>query len=153
MQSTIVGNRANDEFVVHYSIEVDACWRVSNVRADVSGRECSIDLHRSEEDRWFDGSNNELESLRGCLDVDLAITPATNSLAIRRLQLEIGQSAEILAAYIEFPSLAVSTDLQRYTRLSAQQYRYESMDSDFVRDISVDSDGFVLTYPGMFERV
>ena len=48
----------------------------------------------------------------------------------------------------------MSIDPQRYTCLKpGQQYRYKSLDSDFVRDIDVDSDGLVVTYPGLFKRV
>jgi hypothetical protein len=32
-------------------------------------------------------------------------------------------------------------------------YRYQSRDSDFEREIEVDHDGFVVTYPGLFRRL
>jgi hypothetical protein len=52
------------------------------------------------------------------------------------------------------PGLAVATDRQRYTCLEPnRRYRYESLDSDFTRDIEVDEDGLVVTYPGLFRRV
>jgi hypothetical protein len=86
--------------------------------------------------------------------VDLSITPFTNTLPIRRLSLPTGQTAEILAVYIQLPSLAITTDRQRYTCLEAgKRYRYESVDSDFTRDVEVDEHGLVVTYPGLFRRV
>jgi uncharacterized protein len=85
--------------------------------------------------------------------VDLSITPFTNTLPIRRLRLSVGESADIATAYLAFPRLTISPDLQRYTRVSSNEYRYESLDSDFVREIVVDSNGLVITYPGLFRRI
>ena len=46
------------------------------------------------------------------------------------------------------------TDPQRYTCLAPlKRYRYESIDSDFTREIEVDSRGLVVTYPGLFRRL
>ena len=48
----------------------------------------------------------------------------------------------------------VTTDRQRYTCLEPdRRYRYESLDRDFTREIEVDDDGLVVTYPGLFRRV
>ncbi|MEA3167022.1 MAG: uncharacterized protein QOJ26_1906, partial [Thermoplasmata archaeon] len=55
--------------------------------------------------------------------------------------------------YVDLPSLAVKPDLQRYTRLSERRYLFESPASGFARDIDVDDDGLVVTYPGLFRRV
>jgi uncharacterized protein len=153
MASTVISGRADNGFVAHYSIEMDSDWRVLNVHASVPNLATSIDLHRTVKNKWFDCDNTELHLLRGCVDVDLAISPSTNSLPIRRLQLEIGESAEISTVYIDFPHLTISKDPQRYTRLSAERYRYESLNTDFIREIVVDQDGFVVTYPGLFQRV
>lgn len=46
------------------------------------------------------------------------------------------------------------TDPQRYTCLEPHKlYRYESLDSDFTRDITVDENDLVIEYPGLFRRV
>ena len=42
---------------------------------------------------------------------------------------------------------------QRYTRLDDRRYRFELTHGSFTRDITVDADGFVLDYPGLFSRV
>lgn len=85
-------------------------------------------------------------------EVDIAISPLSNTLPIRRLGLDIGQSADIVTAYVTVPGLSVTTDPQRYTRVSEDQFLYESRDSDFRRTVDVDADGLVLTYPGLFQR-
>jgi hypothetical protein len=45
----------------------------------------------------------------------IAVTPATNTLAIRRLSLEVGSSESIIAAWVKFPDLTVQPLSQRYT--------------------------------------
>ena len=88
------------------------------------------------------------------IDVDLSATPFTNTLPIRRLGLRGGQAETIRVVYVRFPGLEVTLERQRYTCLEpGRRYRYESVDSDFTREIEVDPDGLVVTYPGLFRRV
>jgi hypothetical protein len=91
--------------------------------------------------------------LAEAVDVDIVLTPFTNTLPIRRLGLAVGERAEIVTAWVDVPSLEVVPDPQRYTRVARRVYRFDSLDSDFTRDIRVDVDGFVVDYPGLFERV
>ena len=80
-------------------------------------------------------------------DVDLAVTPATNTLAIRRLSLQVGSSVSGIAAWIKFPELTVQLLSQRYTRLAQNTYRYES-NTGFSAEIVLDDLGLVTAYPG-----
>lgn len=43
------------------------------------------------------------------------------------------------------PELTVTVDPQRYTRLSADEYLHEFLDSDFRRTITVDDAGLMVT--------
>jgi len=102
---------------------------------------------------WRTGAGAPLPELRGALDVDLSASPFTNTLALRRLGLRTGESADIAAAYVAFPDLALSLDPQRYTCLAAGSlYRYQSRDSAFRADVAVDADCLVTDYPGLFRR-
>jgi len=95
-----------------------------------------------------------MPQLDGAIDVDLSITPFTNTLPIWRLDLAEGQAADIRAVYVRLPDLTVTIDPQRYTCLQrGRRYRYESLDSDFVREIDIDVHGLVVTYPGLFRRI
>jgi hypothetical protein len=113
---------------------------------------------------WFDASGKPMPKLAGALDIDLSATPFTNTIAIRRLKLRAGQSADIVTVYILVHAeagtaarptgLTLSTDAQRYTCLvPRKRYRYESIDSDFTRDIELDRHALVVTYPGLFRRL
>ncbi|MGC5628847.1 putative glycolipid-binding domain-containing protein [Georgenia sp. Z1344] len=114
-----------------------------------SGDGRALSVHRSPTGLWsVDGQDRD--DLSDAFDIDLSFSPFTNTLPIRRLDLDLGASAEIVCAYVDTPSLEVTTDPQRYTRLDTHLYLYESMDSDFSREITVDDDGLVVGYPGLF---
>jgi hypothetical protein len=57
--------------------------------------------------------------------------------------------------YVTVPGLRPEPDHQRYVCLGVDVggglYRYES--AGFAADLSVDADGLVLDYPGLFRRV
>jgi len=97
-------------------------------------------------------TGQELREIQGCGDVDLALTPATNTLAISRLSLQVGGSESIIAAWIKFPELTAQPLSQRYTRLAQNSYRYES-NTGFTAEIAVDDLGLVTNYPGGWERI
>lgn len=106
----------------------------------------------------FDGTvwkvDGEVHSeLAGARDIDLAITPFTNTLPIRRLDLAIDDEGDVSAVYVSFPDLEVTLEEQRYTRLDEDLYLFESLDGDFTAEITVDLDGFVVDYPDLFERL
>ena len=63
----------------------------------------------------------------GSLDVDLGMTPSTNTSVIRRLGLAVDRSAELTAAWVRFPGLTVEPLRQRYTRVATHGYLYESL--------------------------
>lgn len=122
---------------------------------DVDARHIMIDP--SEPGVWTDSAGKHLAKLDGCLDVDITVTPYTNTLPINRLRLDEGQAAEIDVAWIHIPEMRVEKAPQRYTLLerhaTGARYRFESLGSDFQADIDVDADGLVLNYPDLFERL
>jgi hypothetical protein len=100
--------------------------------------------------RWDGGP--ELAGVAGALDVDLTITPATNTLPIRRLTaLAAGQAADLLMAWVQFPGLEVIPSAQRYERLAPDRWHFST--DDFQADLRVDPDGLVLDYGGLFRSL
>jgi uncharacterized protein len=115
---------------------------------------------------WMDGA--ELPAVAGCADVDLSLTPSTNTLPLRRLgllDLELGESRDVRAAWVRFPELRVEALPQRYTRVGERQFRYESWSgrpagpanassaNAFVAELEVDAIGLVVSYSSLWERV
>ncbi|MFW6034462.1 MAG: putative glycolipid-binding domain-containing protein [bacterium] len=130
---------------VHYRLECGLDWQVRRVTVDVLGQPAASLVHTG--DRWFD-HGRERADLEGCTAVDLALTPFTNTLPIRRLGLGHGESAELDVVYIlPGPAPAISAKRQRYTRTD-DGYRYES--GSFSAELTVDADGIVLNYPGLW---
>jgi hypothetical protein len=135
-----------------YEIVCDRDWIFRTLRLEAATGERAIELESNGKGDWIvDGVPRT--DLDECIDIDLSATPFTNSLPIRRLDLAIDDEADLVMAYVDFEELTVLPDEQRYTRLDEDLYRYESLDSDFTRDITVDASGFVIEYPGLFERV
>jgi hypothetical protein len=153
-EAAIVGSVDDENFAARYRILCDGSWRVTEVEISEIGNDRWIELSSDGAGNWFDGSAAPLEELKGAIDIDVSVTPFTNTLPIRRLRLEKGQAKEILVVYIQIPGLTLATDRQRYTCLEPnRRYRFESLDSDFKRDIEVDEHGLVVTYPDLFRRV
>lgn len=107
---------------------------------------------RLDGDRGWTVSGRPRPDLEGCTDLDLSITPSTNTIPIRRLGLGVGESADVTAAWVRFPELTVEPLLQRYTRLGANRFRYEGLGSGFTADLETDDDGLVVAYPHLWAR-
>jgi hypothetical protein len=153
-ESVVVGSADDSVFALRYRIRCDKSWRVRSAEIALIGSDHKIEIAGDGKGNWSDASGKSLRRLAGAIDIDLSATPFTNTLPIRRLKLRARQSAEIVAIYILVPALTITTDPQRYTCLTAgKRYRYESIDSDFARDIEVDRRGLVVTYPGLFRRL
>lgn len=142
-----------------YYVMVDAlgCTREVQV-AYVAGR--ALHVKADGKGNWQDlTTGKSLPELEGCLDIDIGVTPATNMLPVRRLQLEKGESRDILAAYVPLPTQLEGAFLptraeQRYTCLEPEKlYRYEGLFRKFTAELEFDENGMVLDYPETFRRV
>lgn len=134
-----------------YLVETDSAWRTRRVRVDVIGGGV-LEILSDGNGRWRRADGTALPELDGCLDPDISMTPFTNTVAIRRLGSPVGEAAEIKVAYILVPELSLRAAPQRYTRLADRLWRFDGLDIDFTADITVDEDGFVVDYPGLFRR-
>ena len=155
----IVGDEAIP-YRVSYRILCDPDWTVRELKVELPGEEKpAIDLRSDGNGHWHTRQGETLAFLEGCIDVDISVTPFTNTLPIRRLRLEPGQSAEIRVVYVTLPSLELKAVRQHYTRLEpeagAARYRYqdESIPGGFSAVIRVDDNGLVVDYPDLFKRL
>jgi uncharacterized protein len=134
-----------------YEIECDMQWgtRDVTVRGQIGEAPLALMLSRDSESAWC-ANDVEQPEVRGCVDVDLGFSPSTNLLPIRRLNLAIGARADVRAAWVRFPELTLEVLEQSYTRLAELTYLYESAGGTFRRELTVNSDGFVVDYPGLW---
>ncbi len=139
--------------LANYEVYCDDNWLTHRVQVERTLGKASKTLTLNVESHGlWRSSGQESPELHGCPDVDLAVTPATNTLPIRRLVLGIGKSEAVIAAWVKFPELTIQPLSQRYTRLAKNRYGYES-DTGFSAEIGVDDLGLVTAYPGGWERI
>jgi hypothetical protein len=161
-EGVIIGLFDDRPFRIHYQLRCDTAWALREIRVHTIGTNLPrLHLHADGGGRWAAADGRSLPALDGCIDVDLSASPFTNTLPIRRLGLDPGESAELAIVYIDAPALGVTPVRQRYTRLPDDSrgalYRYESLPyaalpEGFLADLPVDADGLVLDYPGLFRR-
>lgn len=138
---------------IRYHVTCDEAWRTQAAWVSIKtnkGRR-RLGLFVTADARWI-VNRKEQANLRGCIDIDLEISPATNTLPIRRLDPKVGEAHEIGVARVRFPDLTVEPTRQRYTRVAARRYRFEGLDTGFAVDILVDDAGLVIDYPALWAR-
>lgn len=146
-----------ERFFTRFTVRTDLAWTTREVRAEVlsaSGPR-SVTL-RAQDGHWTDADGRPLPELVGCLDADVAATPLTNTLPIRRLGLRPGEHRDIAVAWIDIPCLRVRRVRQRYTRHPAEdgleRYTYRDPLHGEYR-LSVDGDGVVVDYERFARRL
>lgn len=130
---------------LEYHVRCDASW--TTLAGHVSGwvGQTSVNLKITAADRNWRVNGVEYPAVAGSIDLDLNFSPSTNLLPIRRLNLAVGQEAEVKAAWLRFPSFELETLVQIYRRIDESTYQYRS-EPDFVADLEVDEFGLVTNY-------
>ena len=153
VDSVIVGKYQGEIYRVQYTIHLNEAWFTTSVEA--------LCIHKEIEKRYILEADTRghwklngqpTSAFNGCLDIDIPVTPFTNSLPVNRMQLTPGNEAEISVIYIDLLNSSVRPLKQKYKRISDTVYHYENIPNDFEADITVDDNGFVIDYPGLFFR-
>jgi uncharacterized protein len=140
---------------VEYQVSCDAAW--NTLHAQLSGwagdQRIACVISADPRRRWR-LNGQEAPDVEGCPDIDLSFSPATNLVPIRRLALALGAAAPVRAAWLRFPECRLEPLEQRYQRIDAERYRYESgTGADAFRtELRVTATGFVVDYPGRWSR-
>jgi hypothetical protein len=128
-----------------YELDARGDWITRRLRVRVNGT--SLDLRHDGHGHWQD--HPELD---GALDCDLAYSPLTNLMPIRRHALHERPGAHDFAmAWVSLPDLGVHRSEQRYEHLRPGLVRFTA--DGFTADIEVDQNGLVLAYPQIARRV
>ena len=131
-----------------YEIVCDDAWRTRSARVSGWIGDGIVHVRITHENGVWTMNGDPVPAVAGCIDIDLNFSPSTNLLPIRRLNLAIGEAAEVRAAWLRFPSLALEPLVQSYTRLAENRYRYSS--GTFVAELEVNSEGFPTEYAGVW---
>lgn len=133
-----------------YHLRCDASWTTLSGRVSGWLGQSSVDLEiTADPDRNWCVNGVQCPAVTGCVDLDLNFSPSTNLLPIRRLNLSVGQEAEVRAAWLRFPSFELETLVQVYRRINKSTYQYRS-EPDFVADLEVNDVGLVTNYRGLW---
>jgi len=138
---------------LRYRVDCDGKWRSRS--ASVAGwvGDRRIDLAvTSVEGGWaLDGV--EQPAVRGCVDIDLGFTPATNLIPMRRLELPVGRTVQAPAAWLTFPEPRLQRLEQTYQRVDDTRFEYRSPGPGYEGALRVDEEGWVAEYPGLWRKV
>lgn len=131
---TLAGTVVFPNGTLSYEVVCDDDWRTQSTR--VSG--------------WLDRAPVSIEIL-DAETIDLAFSPSTNTIPIRRLNLAIGEEARVTATWLRFPSLTLAPLEQTYRRLGERTWQYSS--GTFTARLEVDAFGLVRRYEGGWEEL
>jgi hypothetical protein len=137
---------------VQYVLRISPTWHARQMLLFRDLDDPDLWLGTDGHGRWGEVNGAHRQELDGCVDLDLRCTPFTNSLPIRRLPLEIGDSAELAVVYVDPETLEVRPLRQRYVRRAAHRWGYANLESGFEVDFDVDEYGLVIDYPGQWRR-
>jgi hypothetical protein len=150
VESVLIGERDN-EFGVRYEMTLARDWTFQAITIHPVGGD-TFTLRSDGEGNWI-ANGREVPELQACVDVDMSGTPFTNTLPIRRNRWTIGEPQRFDMAWIPLDTLAPFRDGQIYTWLGGDKYRYQAADGSFEAILTVDPDGLIVTYEGLFERI
>lgn len=136
---------------VSYRVTCTPDWvtRSATVTGWSDDRNIHLEIIRDESGTWTcNGVQQPL--LSECTDIDLGFTPATNTCAIRRLQIEPGQRRKATAAWLDDSDWQLKPLQQYYLRKGDLCYEYGSPAHGFMAQLTLDAHGLVTEYPGVW---
>jgi hypothetical protein len=142
---TAVAVFESDPALIHYEITLDPQWITQAVSVSINYRGGVRALTAAVDNGHWTISGVPHPEFDGCTDIDLGITPFTNTLPIRRLGLAVEESGPAAAVWVQFPNLNLEILRQTYTRLDRTTYEYRSA-SGFQAELTVDESGIVTRY-------
>jgi len=153
VNSSIIGTHANEIYKIEYRIRTNQHWETTffEIKSQLYNAVEIIDFRKEGKESWYVNGQTD-EKLNGCIDIDISLTPFTNTLPINRLRLSENQDEQIKVLYVDVLGRKMMPVLQKYTKLSPTDYKYENVPNDFESVISVDDLGLVVKYPGLFKR-
>ncbi|RYY34702.1 MAG: hypothetical protein EOP46_12575 [Sphingobacteriaceae bacterium] len=154
VSSIVLGVIDNVPFRVNYVLHADTMWRITSfdVNYQLGNNAHRVNYKIDTRGNW---SNNGIQYplYCECVAIDISVTPFTNTLAVKPLNLSVGESKSITVLYIDIVEHNTATKKQTYTRLEDNVYRFETEDGNFVANIEFDTDMLVKKYDSLFERV
>lgn len=141
---------AKFDYWVHCNSDWSSCsaW----VNGWVGSEKKAFSISCDAEGKWLmDGAG--VPGVTGLLDVDLGFTPATNTNAIRRLKLDVGEEQETTAVWLDTEDWCFKPLMQSYRRVSKTEFAYTSPSHDYTAALVTDDFGIIQVYPQLWEAI
>ncbi len=148
---------AHPAFGASYDLVTDEMGATKRLSLEVTlaERERQLSIARDEENMWLvqeHSGQTRRSAFEGALDVDVILSPFFNALPIRRTGVYRGdgESVTLPVVYVRVPDLTVDTATISYSA-AGDGIKVHSPVADTT--VTVDSDGFILDYPGLAARI
>lgn len=137
-----------------YRVRCNSDWSSCSawVGGWVSFEKKEFSISRDAAGIWF-MDEIEITGVTGLLDVDLGFTPATNTNAIKRLNLDVGEEQETTAVWLDTEDWCFKPLMQTYRRLSRTEFAYSSPSNDYTATLVTDDFDIVQVYPQLWEAI
>ena len=147
----------NPAFGAFYEVQTDETGATTRfgMTVTLAERERQLAIARDEENMWLvtDHQGESRAGYNGALDVDVVFSPFFNALAIRRLGLHRrAESIALPMVYVNVPDMTVTAATVSYSsagRLDGIKLNSPVADTT----VTVDTDRFIVDYPGLAERI
>lgn len=132
--------------------QVDLAPDYATLGATIEGHRSGIPfvhVFRREAGEWLlDGVT--VPGLGHLVHLDFGFTPATDLQQLRHARLEVGQEAEISAAWFDIGEATLVLLPQHYRRVAEDRYWYSSPTSGYEAALEIADSGFVRLYPDLW---
>ncbi len=137
---------------VSYVLRLSATWAVRQFLLFRDLDDPDLWLGTDGHGRWGEVNGAHRPDLDGCHDIDLAVTPFTTTLPIRRLSLDVGDAADVTVATIDVDTLGIVAVRRRYHRIAEHRFACTDLDTGVDVEFDIDPYGLVHDFPGRFIR-
>lgn len=153
VSSVIIGTFDSKIYKIEYLIKTNENWEtvLFEIKSQFADKIHCLNFQSDGKGSWTT-NGRPAEEFNGCIDIDISLTPFTNTLPINRLKLSESEQHLINVLYIDVLEQQTKSVKQNYTRLSETEYKYENSPNDFEAVITVDKLGLVIDYPKLFIR-
>lgn len=137
-----------------YKVSCNSDWSSQTAWVDgwVGSTRRQLSVSRDPAGNWIlDGA--VVDGATGLLDIDFGFTPATNTNAIRRLRLGIGEETETTALRLDTNDWCFKPLRQVFRRLSENELGYNSPSHSYSATLLSDEFGIIREYPQLWTAV
>ncbi|HET7003051.1 MAG TPA: putative glycolipid-binding domain-containing protein [Puia sp.] len=152
IRSVITGVQDERIFRIEYEIRTDRKWQTLFVKisTEIDG-ETLLTVLEKKNGHWYLNGKSAPE-FEAAAFVDISLTPFTNTLPIKGVRWT-KEPRTIDVIYFDMMAGEVKLVQQIYKALDESHYFFSTADGSFQETITVDSDGFVDDYPGLFKMI